>query len=326
MLPRQQKYVLRWGAVSRAFQLAIRRHYAAQIDPSPADYIWPTHANPTPYQILGCAKGDPYSKRRYYDLCKLYHPDRYCSGKHAPDLPDHVRNDRFKLIVAANEILSDPHKRWAYDRYGAGWNGQAGITRDGIYRHASNPPFGDAGKEDTRPWWRRVDWSGREGHYDPHRNATWEDWERYYAWRDGKQQNQQPLFMSNLAFISLLFMTVSLGSILSINHAQAHGKLYLAERDKLHDRISKDLERRKREAVELGDKDERVRNFLRNRDPFGYINGAELVQEKYRRLLPIEQQDPSNASQAVGVNDDQGHEKRSDDNNKEQLSTGALQV
>lgn len=224
----------------------------------------------------------------------LYHPDRFCSGEgHIHQLSDKVRNERFRLVVAANEILSDPVKKRAYDQHGAGWNGRAGVGRGAqVYRHSA--ARGGSRGAPQHPWWAKEAWSQREGGDppDPYRNATWEDWERYHAWRDGTAcpQQQKPIYMSNVAFMSMLFCLVTIGSILSISHTQESGKMHVADRAKLHEQISRDMSRRRREAIELGDKGERLRNFLRNRDPHGQLNGGELVQEKYRRLLPLEQQ------------------------------------
>ncbi|KAH0066411.1 hypothetical protein KCU60_g21561, partial [Aureobasidium melanogenum] len=43
------------------------------------DMPWPKapkgHTHPTPYQILSTTESEPYSKRRFYELVKLYHPD-----------------------------------------------------------------------------------------------------------------------------------------------------------------------------------------------------------------------------------------------------------
>lgn len=116
---------------------------------------WPevTSANkiPTPYQIFNQKKGSPYSKERFYELVKLYHPDRH-------DVSDGLSYDtkleRYRLVVAANDLLSDPVKRGAYDCYGAGWNGAPDVR---------GPSGGGRG------------WSG--GPNGPSRNATWEDCE-----------------------------------------------------------------------------------------------------------------------------------------------------
>ena len=272
------------------------RNYATPIDtPQEHTLIWPSNLNPTPYQIFNCTKGEAYSKRRYYELCMMYHPDRFCTSReHKHTISDKVRNDRFRLVVAANEVLGDPVKKRAYDRYGIGW--APGVeSRHGVgvsvYRHTARGP--------QHKWWTREAWSAREGHEeppDPHSNATWEDWERYHSWRDGGTahaqytQPQQPVFTSNTTFISILVCVVSVGSLLSINNAQKNGQLYIADREKMHAVIGRDMERRRREAKELGHKDERVRNFLRQRDPEGLRTGEELAGGRYSRLLPEEQQ------------------------------------
>lgn len=234
----------------------------------------------------------------------LYHPDRSCLGEDHIHrlLSDKVRNERFRLVVAANEVLSDPVRRRAYDQYGAGWNGRVGLERGAqVYRRrhaaaAAAAARGGSGGASQHPWWAKEAWTQqREGGEppDPYRNATWEDWEKYHAWRDGTAaypQRQKPIYMSNVAFMSMLFCLVTIGSILNISHTQESGKMHVADRAKLHEQISRDMYRRRKEAIELGDKGERVRNFLRNRDPYGQLNGGELLQEKYRRLLPLEQQ------------------------------------
>src|SRR5690554_4812441 len=42
---------------------------------------WPevssANAIPSPYEIFNQKKGSPYSKRRFYELVKIYHPDRH---------------------------------------------------------------------------------------------------------------------------------------------------------------------------------------------------------------------------------------------------------
>lgn len=69
------------------------------------------------YKILGVSRDASAEdiKRAYRKLAKQYHPDRN-KAKGA--------EDKFKSANEANEVLSDPKKRRAYDQLGANW--QAG--------------------------------------------------------------------------------------------------------------------------------------------------------------------------------------------------------
>jgi molecular chaperone DnaJ len=81
------------------------------------------------YELLGVARGadDAAIKSAYRKLAKECHPDRHngCS-QHA---------ERFKAISQAYDVLKDPQKRAAYDRFG-----HAAFQNGG-----GADPFGDAG-------------------------------------------------------------------------------------------------------------------------------------------------------------------------------------
>jgi molecular chaperone DnaJ len=64
------------------------------------------------YKILGVGKNasDEEIKKAYRKLARQYHPDRNAGDKKA--------EERFKQISQANDVLSDPDKRKAYDRTG----------------------------------------------------------------------------------------------------------------------------------------------------------------------------------------------------------------
>src|SRR3978361_872625 len=78
------------------------------------------------YEVLGVARGasDDEVKKGYRKMAMQYPPDRNNGSKEA--------EERFKTITEAYEVLRDPQKRAAYDRYGeAGLRGGGG----GGYHH-----------------------------------------------------------------------------------------------------------------------------------------------------------------------------------------------
>src|SRR5436853_3640837 len=73
------------------------------------------------YSVLGVPRdaSDDDIKKAYRKLAMAYHPDRNGGSKEA--------EERFKEITEAYDVLRDPQKRAAYDRYGeAGLRGGAG--------------------------------------------------------------------------------------------------------------------------------------------------------------------------------------------------------
>src|SRR3954463_8902620 len=73
------------------------------------------------YAVLEVARtaSDEEIKKSYRKLAMTYHPDRNNGSKEA--------EERFKDITQAYDVLRDPQKRAAYDRYGeAGLRGGSG--------------------------------------------------------------------------------------------------------------------------------------------------------------------------------------------------------
>jgi curved DNA-binding protein CbpA len=226
------------------------------------------NAIPSPYQIFNQKKGSPYSKRRFYELVKIYHPDRYDHDDMGDGLSHATKLERYRLVVAANNILSNPVKRGAYDCYGAGWNGQPDVVSP---RDASEGWGGYSGRG----------WGGGPG--GPSQNATWEDWERWYQ-QDSKGK-QEPRFVSNSAFVSLIVIFAALGGIGQATRVGNYSMNFIEQRDALHSNISKDLMRRRKETSAFQNRDERIQSFLKQRDPRGY-GVIDPSEEACRKLLP----------------------------------------
>lgn len=253
------------------------------------DLRWPeiTSANriPTPYQIFNQKKGSPYSKQRFIELVKLYHPDRHDACSTTGGLTYATKLERYRLVVAANEILSDAVKRSAFDLYGAGWNGMPHVKSPKEHCNSSAAAWAD---RDGGAW-------NEPG--GPSRNATWEDWERWYARHDPKEK-QVPQFVSNGAFVGLIVIFAIVGGIGQATRVGNFSVGFIEQRDALHDRIAKDLTRRRTETTSLFEsREERIIRFLKQREPVGY---EEIAQNKgvSMKLLPP----PPEAQPAGNIN------------------------
>ena len=275
-----------------------QHHDSHSHDPKPQEtephHQWPSppkgHVHPTPYQIFGLRHNANYSKARYYELVKLYHPDKSPGpSATAPSVSTHVKMERYRLIVAANAILSDPVKRNAYDRIGAGWNGRAEV-----------PGANARGGEKPGPFTQGFNGSasGTGGYDDPiWQNATWEDWERFYARRaretsgaNPDQPPQGPLYMANSSFILLVALLALVGGSWNYTRAQDAGTYFVEQRDLVHDRAAKELRKVRQEMSGMRGREERIQWFLRNREAtMGQMSGADVEQlreEKAQRVLP----------------------------------------
>ncbi|UKZ76279.1 hypothetical protein TrVFT333_003980 [Trichoderma virens FT-333] len=237
--------------------------------PSPEDTIheWPKSPRPTPYEVLGISKGAVYDKRRFYHLVKLYHPDTHdhhhlhhhassssasaSASSQVKNLPHATRLERYRMIVAANELLSSSSKRRMYDTYGLGWS------------HGDRA----ASLRDIDRTWRHQEGTAAN-------NATWEDWERWREAQEGK--SSEPVYMSHGAFASILVLMCLVGAMAQTNRAETSGAQYVGWAADHSAEIGGRL-RRNGTAVAGLNKDERVDYFLRERENTNF----QFVPNKY---------------------------------------------
>ena len=228
---------------------------------------------PTPYEIFHLKKIAPYSKRHFYELVKLYHPDRHGheqSPSEINGLSYAVKMERYRLVVAANDILSDPEKRKAYDRYGAGWNGRSDL---------------DASK---RNWSHNTStrWSGFDHNSSPSHCATWEDWERWYQRENRTKGKQEPVYVSNGGFVSLIIIVVALSGFGQATRVGDYSRTFLEQIESVHGDCSNNIQSRRKESHSFGNKDERLQNFLKTREETGIPLGYGVPDPTQLKLLP----------------------------------------
>lgn len=209
--------------------------------------VWPKTKHPSPYDIFAMSKDAPYTKHRFYELVKLYHPDKHGHSTHAQQIPHATRLERYRLVIAANDLLSDPSKRRLYDAHGVGWSGGRSQTINETMREADRT------------------WRHREG--NAAQNATWEDWERWYDARDGKPKD--PLYMSNGLFATVVVMMCMVGALAQMNRADASGTEYMEIKSQADIAIGQQMARRAYGASGRS-KDERVDVFLKDRENLNF--------------------------------------------------------
>ena len=218
------------------------------------EFPWPrpssSATSPTPYEILRLQKGNPYSKHVFYELVKIYHPDRHTNGNLSSKtrgLSQAIKLERYRLIIAANDILSDPVKRSAYDRYGVGWDG-----------------FKESDTLDTESS-RNSRWSGFEDNESIFRNATWEDWEKWH--QRNNAHRPEPIYLEKRSFFTLIAFITALAAVSQFSKAGQASQTFIEQVGARHDASSKNLhESRFGHHQDFPDRDQRIQKFLHCRE------------------------------------------------------------
>lgn len=248
---------------------------------------WPCRPmpfTPSPYDIFDLPRNGTYSKEKFYELVKIYHPDR--SG-HGCDIPHVERLERYRLVVQAHQILSDPIKRRAFDASGMGWGEKARTEsrHSKGFRNAAGKQYGHGPGDDSTIF----------------KNATWEDWERWYRQQDSSHKQQYSgVFLHPNAFASFVIVLAVLSGVLQATRAgqssssfEEKANTFTAETSKFLSSRQHHLERNQYSA------DGRVKHFLQKRDPSktGLKDGEE---ELYRQYFPESPEQPGTQRPMTG--------------------------
>ncbi|KJA27850.1 hypothetical protein HYPSUDRAFT_35019 [Hypholoma sublateritium FD-334 SS-4] len=96
------QYQCNRGKLSRALQTSASQASTAAETQTPNSFPYPSHRNPTPHQLFHLPHNATESdiKARYFDLVRLYHPDKI-----GVSTSSDLAHARFQEITAAYEIL-----------------------------------------------------------------------------------------------------------------------------------------------------------------------------------------------------------------------------
>lgn len=155
---------------------------------------------------------------------------------------------RYRLVVAANNILSDPSRRRAYDQYGAGWN--------------CHPDIGGPASSSNQA--TRQRWSGFHDNESPAANATWEDWERWYQ-RHSKDA-QAPVYTSNGGFLTLVAFVAVLSAFSQASRVDDHQQFFADRVEIVHNNCSNNIQKRKDDTRELSSTEHAILRFMKSRE------------------------------------------------------------
>lgn len=145
-------------------------------------YPLPSAGRATPYDIfhIGTHASAAEIKARYYDLVKIYHPDRALAGvahdgKTGDQIDVQKAHDNFKRITEAYTVLSDERRRRMYDRAGVGWD-PTSSSSSGSSMSADVPVWTGSYPRSPSEWAAYQAWSDAVGRSAPgslHRRS-WE--------------------------------------------------------------------------------------------------------------------------------------------------------
>ena len=235
---------------------------------------WPCRKNtpwtPSPYDIFELERNAVYSKHKFYELVKMYHPDM--NGNLTCKLTQVERLERYRLVVQAHEILSDPEKRRAYDACGAGWRASRTATRyTKGYTSSDGKPYGFGPDHDSSIF----------------QNATWEDWEKWYRRHEqptGSKQAYSGTYAHPNAFASFVILLAILSGVLQATRAGQFSGSLEEKAKAFTEETSRFLSSRANhfEENQIG-AEGRIKHFLEKRDPskYGLKDGEEDAYRKH---------------------------------------------
>lgn len=235
------------------------------IDPEMVKLIhaYPTSPSATPYDVLNLKSHDDVNKsqlkQQFFKLAKIYHPDSsHCDGhplkksifgSNEDVLSNSIKEERFKKVLAAYNLLRNPLSKRNYDQYHIGWNDPSNS-----YFRSNNPNMYDPSNM------AYDDFMKRSRSYTANKSGTWEDhykhgYESAYGFPGDKywqatetggfkeefEKNKKTFLLSTALFISVYFALQLSHLYLYDDFIGGRGKEAVIQSSKMHDKSEQDL-------------------------------------------------------------------------------------
>ena len=289
----------------------------------------PASKQATPYEVFHLPRNSSSReiKARYYDLVKIYHPDRALArhdGHRSPPSssttksatlsPEQAHED-FKRVREAYVILSNDAKRRLYDQSGMGWDPSGDNHLDGVgvpvwkggfpktaqeravyEAWSSSLRRGSPGSMNRQGWQFRGQGGGHDRYgwqaYAGDSTNMGSDW--FYGFGHARQYanpNREPMYTTNARFMITLSLLTTILGIGQYMRLREESKTIIGVADRRHQDAAKSL-------VE-------ARNFARSE--IGRTRMDEM-RRRARERMPAEGDDDGEAWDSIGRGGPSGRE------------------
>lgn len=197
-------------------------------------HSYPKDKNASPYEILNISSKSNLKnselKKIFFQLAKIYHPDSSSAHGYplnkdkffdSNDVLTHkIKDERFKKILSAYNLLKNPIAKSNYDRYNIGWNDGSNLRTNPNMYNPSSPEYRN---------YRNSSYTNRT-HFTSYETGTWEDRYKYghetaygfhsdKSWSSSQTGDFKEELMKNKKTIFLsIFLTISIYSALQLSH------------------------------------------------------------------------------------------------------------
>lgn len=275
---------------------------------------YPKSLNASPYDILNISLNKRKDiknndlKKKFFSLAKIYHPDSisylgypinndnsFYTKNSILLLDDKIKNERFKKILSAYNLLKNPITKSNYDNYNIGWNDSTNLrTNPNMY----NPSSNDYKNYNSNNF--------KKSNFTSYETGTWEDKYKYghetaygfyndKSWSSSKNGDLKEEFLKNKKTIILSFLlTLFIYSTLELTHLFLYDDLIGDKHNLSLDASNVDIHKKSEDDLfhaytnyGLGDtKQDRINRFLWWRKftmSFSLADVTEVLDNFYKR-------------------------------------------